>query len=263
MGDEVGSLEPGKRADLILLDVPSYQHLGYRFGVNLVTAVVVGGHVLEQFAHRKQMAQRPGWPRIAGYIPQQRRMRIVKVQKPGSTALYPLPAILVSCGIEQPNIITLAWAGTFCSNPPTLGIGVRPSRFSYGLILDAGEFVVNLPRADQVDILDYCGQVSGRDVDKWAACGLTPLPASKVRPPLIKECPVALECRLTKQMTIGAHDLLIGEVLAVQADETALDENGRLDFERIPLVAYVAGYYQRLGEIIGRYGDWRHRDAKA
>jgi flavin reductase (DIM6/NTAB) family NADH-FMN oxidoreductase RutF len=181
----------------------------------------------------------------------------VKVIKRPSTALYPVPAILVSCGRQQPNIITLAWVGTLCSDPPALGIGVRPSRFSHGLIAEAGEFVVNVPRADQVGIVDYCGQVSGRDVDKWAACQLSPVPAAEIQTPLIAECPVALECRVTQQLRLGAHDLFVGEVLAVQVDQDILDERGRLDYVKARPLAYVGGTYWGLGELLGRYGDWR------
>jgi flavin reductase (DIM6/NTAB) family NADH-FMN oxidoreductase RutF len=183
----------------------------------------------------------------------------MKVTKPGSTALAPVPAVMISCGLENPNIITLAWVGTVCSDPPAVSIGVRPERYSHGLINEAGEFVVNLPRADQVDIVDYCGSVSGRNVDKWAACGLTPAPASKIRTPLIAECPVALECRVTQRLTLGSHDLFIGEVLAVQIDEKALNEHSQLDIQRVPLLTYVGGYYYQLGDLLGRFGDWRRK----
>lgn len=181
----------------------------------------------------------------------------MKVIKPGTTALYPVPSVLVSCGWEQPNIITLAWVGTLCSDPPSVGIGVRPERFSHGLIAETGEFVVNLPGAAQVGVVDYCGQVSGRSVDKWASCGLTQAPASKIRTPLIAECPVALECRVTHRLILGVHELFVGEVLAVQIDEEVLSEQGRLDYERAQPLAYAGGYYWRLGELLGRFGDWR------
>jgi flavin reductase (DIM6/NTAB) family NADH-FMN oxidoreductase RutF len=181
----------------------------------------------------------------------------LKVIKPGSTALYPVPAVLVSCGVERPNIITLAWVGTLCSDPPSIGIGVRPERFSHSLIVESGEFVVNLPRADQVSVVDYCGQVSGRSVDKWAACGLTPVPASKVHPPLIAECPVALECRVTQRLTLGVHDLFVSEVLAVQIDGEVLTDQGRVDYERVQPLAYVGGYYWQVDKPLGRFGDWR------
>jgi flavin reductase (DIM6/NTAB) family NADH-FMN oxidoreductase RutF len=177
--------------------------------------------------------------------------------KPGSTALYPIPAVLVSCGQERPNIITLAWVGTVSSDPPAVSIAVRPERLSHSLIAEAGEFVVNLPYANQVDAVDYCGQVSGREVDKWAACRLTPVRATKIDTPLIAECPVALECRVTHQLTLGVHDLFIGQVLAVQVDEVILNHRGQVDYERAQFLAYAAGYYFRLGEQLGRFGDWR------
>lgn len=183
----------------------------------------------------------------------------MKIVKPGSTALYPVPAVLVSCGLERPNIITLAWVGTVCSEPPSVGIGVRPERFSYNLIAESGEFVVNLPSADQVAVVDYCGQVSGRDVDKWAVCGLTQAPASKIGTPLIAECPVALECRVTHQLALGAHDLFIGEVLAVQVDESVLSKRGKLDYELAQPLSYAGGYYHKLGERLGRFGGWRNK----
>ena len=181
----------------------------------------------------------------------------MKVVKPGSTALYPAPAVLVSCGVARPNLITLAWVGTLSSDPPTVGIAVRPGRFSHKLIAEAGEFVVNLPHAGQVGIVDYCGHVSGRDVDKWAACGLTPVPASRVRVPLVAECPVSLECRVSHRLVLGVHELFMGEVLAVQANEEVLDAQGRVDYQLTRLLAYVGGYYWQLGELLGRYGDWR------
>jgi flavin reductase (DIM6/NTAB) family NADH-FMN oxidoreductase RutF len=183
----------------------------------------------------------------------------MKVIKAGSTALYPVPAVLVSCGLERPNIITLAWVGTLCSDPPSLGIGVRPERFSHGLLVEAEEFVVNLPRADQVGVVDYCGNVSGREVDKWAACGLTPAPAAKIQTPLIAECPVALECRVSHRLTLGVHDLFVGEILSVQADEEILDGHGHIDYEKVRPLAYAGGYYWQVGESLGRFGDWRHK----
>jgi flavin reductase (DIM6/NTAB) family NADH-FMN oxidoreductase RutF len=160
--------------------------------------------------------------------------------------------------VEQPNIITLAWVGTVCSDPPAVGIAVRPERFSHQLIIQDGEFVVNLPRADQLGIVDYCGHVSGRDVDKWAACGITPVPASKVRTPLIAECPVALECRVSHRLELGAHDLFIGEILAVQIDDDILTAKGHIDHEKAQPLAFGGGYYWKVGELLGRYGDWRH-----
>jgi len=176
------------------------------------------------------------------------------VRKPG-TVLYPMPTVLVSCGTgERANIITLAWAGTLSSSPPVVGIGVRPSRHSHGLIKDVGEFVVNLPRADQLKWADYCGMVSGRDEDKWAACGFTPVPAAEVQVPLIAECPVGIECRVSQFLSLGSHDLFLGEVVAVQVDEAVLDERGRLDYDKARPFAYLDGQYRRVGELLGTFG---------
>jgi len=181
----------------------------------------------------------------------------MKVTRPPTTALSPVPAVLVSCGVDRPNLITLAWVGTACSEPPVIGIGVRPGRFSHHLIAEAGEFVVNIPRADQVGIVDYCGNVSGRDVDKWAACGLTPVPASQVRVPLVAECPIALECRVIHRLSLGSHDLFLGQVIAIQVDEDLLTAEGRLDYGRAQPLAYVIGEYCPVGEPVGHHGAWR------
>ena len=178
-----------------------------------------------------------------------------KVTKKPSTILYPVPAVLVSCGVgEQANIITLAWVGTVASQPPAVGIGVRPNRHSHGLIKSAGEFVVNLPTTAQVKWLDYCGVVSGRDQDKWAACGFTPAPASQVQVPLIAECSVNIECQLQHTVSLGSHDLFIGEVLAVHVDEAILDDQGHLDLAKARPVAYLNGEYREVGERLGTFG---------
>jgi len=166
-----------------------------------------------------------------------------KVIKKPTTALYPVPAVMVSCGIgERANIITLAWVGTLCSDPPLVGIGVRPSRHSHGLIEEVGQFVVNVPTAEQVRWLDYCGIVSGRDEDKWATCGFTRAAATEVQVPIIAECPVNIECRLRQTLSLGSHDLFIGEVVAIQMDEDVLNEKGRLDFTKAAPFAYPVSY---------------------
>ena len=164
---------------------------------------------------------------------------------------------MVSCGVEHPNIITLAWVGTVCSGPPAVSISVRPERYSYGLIKDSGEFVVNIPRADQVEPTDYCGQVSGRDVDKWAKCGFTPAPASKIRTPIISECPVALECRVLQSIEVGTHTLFVGEVLAVQIDEQVLDSKGHIDYQKAQPLGFAGGQYLQMHQVVGQFGDWR------
>ncbi len=178
-----------------------------------------------------------------------------KVAKKPSTALYPLPAVLVSCGEgSDANIITLAWAGTLCSDPPLVGIGVRPSRHSHPLIEAEEAFVVNMPRADQAGWVDHCGMVSGSDENKWAACGFTQGECSKLRIPLIRECPVNIECELRQVLQLGSHDLFIGEVVAVQMDEDVLNEQGQLDVVKTDPLAYVSGEYRRVGELLGRFG---------
>jgi flavin reductase (DIM6/NTAB) family NADH-FMN oxidoreductase RutF len=180
---------------------------------------------------------------------------MAKVTKKPTTALYPVPAVMVSCGTgEQANIITLAWVGTLCSDPPLVGIGVRPSRHSHGLIKELGEFVVNVPTAEQVEWLDHCGIVSGRDEDKWAACGFTLAPAVDVQVPVIAECPVNIECGLQQTLSLGSHDLFIGEVVAIQMDESVLDEKGRLDFSKAAPFAYLGGEYRQVGELLGTFG---------
>jgi flavin reductase (DIM6/NTAB) family NADH-FMN oxidoreductase RutF len=135
---------------------------------------------------------------------------------------------------------------------------VRPSRHSHGLIEEAGEFVVNLPIADQVEWVDYCGTVSGRDEDKWEACGFTPHSGAEVEVPLIAECPVNLECRLEQTLSIGSHDLFIGQVVAVQMDEAVVDEQGRFDVAKAHPLAYLNGDYHRIGEHLATHGFSKH-----
>ncbi len=178
-----------------------------------------------------------------------------KVTRKPTTALYPVPVVLASCGTgSQANIITLAWAGTLCSKPPLVGIGVRPSRHSHGLIQEQGEFVVNIPTAEQVKSVDYCGVVSGRDEDKWAACGFTPLAGTEVDVPLIAECPVNLECRLEQTLSLGTHDLFIGEIVAIQISEEVTDERDRIDYDKANPLVYMGGEYRRVGELLANHG---------
>jgi flavin reductase (DIM6/NTAB) family NADH-FMN oxidoreductase RutF len=162
--------------------------------------------------------------------------------------------VTVAGGKKAANIITIAWAGTVCSSPPMVSVAVRPSRYSHGLLQASREFVVNIPRASQVDKVDLCGMTSGRERDKFAATGFTPLKASKVKAPLIAECPINIECVVRHQLSLGAHDLFIGEVVAVQCDEEVLDSRGRLKPAAIDALAYVDGDYWSLKEKIGTYG---------
>lgn len=180
----------------------------------------------------------------------------MKVEKSPWAALFPCPVVLVTCVDSEgkPNIVTLAWAGTVCSDPPTLGLGIRPHRYSYQLIEDAGEFVVNIPTVDILKETDYCGMVSGKDVDKFSETGLTPEPALKVKPPLIQECPVNIECILKKKIPLGVHHLFLGEVVSVHLDKNVLNEEEKLDFSKIAPFVYNQGEYWSLNKKIGTYG---------
>lgn len=170
--------------------------------------------------------------------------------------LYPVPAVMVSCARkgEKPNIITVAWAGTICSDPVMLSISVRKERYSHDIIKETKEFVVNLTTKDTCFATDYCGVKSGRDVDKFKEMKLTPVAASKVSAPLIDECPVNIECRVVEVKELGSHDMFIAEVVAVHADEAYMDEKGKFDLAKAEPIAYSHGEYYTLGEKVGKFG---------
>ncbi len=174
-------------------------------------------------------------------------------------AIVPSPVVMVSCkGKEEdskPNIITLAWVGIVCSDPPTVGISMRPERYSYSLIKESGEFVVNVPREDLLLATDYCGMVSGTRVDKFTKTKLTPVPCEKVAAPMIKECPVNLECKVTQIIEIGAHHMFLGEIITVHIDED-IRRNGAMDIAKMTPLAYCSGSsdYWGLKGPLGRYG---------
>ncbi len=180
---------------------------------------------------------------------------MAKTKKNPSTYLYPVPVVLVTCGVEEPNIITLAWVGTVCSNPPMVGIAVRPERHSHHLIEESGEFVVNIPGEELLEATDRCGQISGRDSDKFAVTGLTPEPASEVRAPLIAECPVNIECKVRQKLELGAHDLFLGEVVAVHVGEQYLDDAGRrVNYDKVKPFVLTFAEYRGLTQSLGAYG---------
>lgn len=178
-----------------------------------------------------------------------------QVWQPGNM-LYPIPAVMVSCGRkgEKPNIITVAWAGNICSSPAMLSISVRKERFSYDIIKETGEFVVNLTSKKLVKATDWCGVRSGKDYDKFKEMGLTPLESQKISAPGIAESPVNIECKVKQVVELGSHDLFIAEVVCVTVDEKLLDEKGRLDLGKAKLVAYSHGEYFMLGEKLGKFG---------
>ena len=171
--------------------------------------------------------------------------------------LYPLPAVMVSCAnaAGESDIVTVAWTGTVCTNPPMLYVSLRPERFSYHIIRESGEFVVNLTTRDLQRVCDWCGARSGRDYDKWAECGLTAAPASKLGvAPVIEESPVNIECRVVEVKELGSHHMFLAAVEAVQVDEELLDDRGRLDLGAAGLTAYSHGEYFDLGKSLGTFG---------
>lgn len=175
--------------------------------------------------------------------------------KPGNM-LYPLPVVMVSVRDKngEDNIITVAWAGTVCTNPPMVSISVRPERHSYGMIQESGEFVINLVTKKLVRVTDYCGVRSGRDVDKFREMKLTKVEAEKVAAPLIGESPVNIECRVTECKELGSHHMFIAEVLAVHIEDGYLDEKGKFNLNDTGLVTYSHGEYFLLGEKLGSFG---------
>ncbi|MGE5550368.1 MAG: flavin reductase family protein [Bacteroidota bacterium] len=179
-----------------------------------------------------------------------------KITKPPGTLLCPVPTVMVGCAApgRRSNIITLAWAGTVCSNPPMVGLGIRPTRYSYELIKATGEFTVNLPNQRLLLATDFCGVVSGREVDKFAALGLTAVTGHAVRAPMIAECPVNLEVSVKQTIPLGSHDLFLGEILAVHLDQEILDQHGRIDPQKFGTFAYGPGAYWEVGRTLATYG---------
>ena len=175
--------------------------------------------------------------------------------RPGNM-LYPLPAVMVSVAGKEgkPNIITVAWAGTVCSNPPMVSISVRPDRYSYHMIEETGEFVINLTTRKLAYATDYCGVKSGRDVDKFKEMHLTALPGEKVKAPLIGESPVCLECRVKQTLPLGSHTMFVAEVVSVSIDEAYLDEDNRFHLDWSEPIVYSHGIYYDLGKAIGKFG---------
>lgn len=187
--------------------------------------------------------------------------------KPGNM-LYPLPAVMVSCKYPgdndpectnpalqgKPNIITVAWAGTVCTNPPMLSISVRPERYSYHIIEKSGEFVVNLTTEALVRATDYCGVRSGREVDKFKEMNLTPLVSREVSAPGIAESPVNIECRVRQITPLGSHHMILADVVAVTIDDNYMDEKGKFHLNDTGLVTYSHGEYFLLGKKLGTFG---------
>ena len=180
---------------------------------------------------------------------------MAKVKFKGGALLAPVPPVMVSCGtMEESNILTVAWTGILNTVPPKTYIAVRPSRHSYQIIKESGEFVLNLTPSSLVRAADYCGTYTGAKVDKFKKCRLTKAEAEEVSAPLIAECPLSLCCRVTEVKPMGSHDLFFADIVAVYADEELLDDKGKLHLARAGLAAYAHGEYFALGKKLGKFG---------
>ena len=178
-----------------------------------------------------------------------------KVTWKAGTFLYPLPAVMVSCGdMEKSNIITVAWTGIINTNPAMCYISVRPERHSYNIIKGTGEFVINLTSKDLTYATDWCGVKSGKDVDKFKEMKLTKEKSNFVKCPSIKESPVSVECKVKEIKELGSHHMFMAEVLSINADEKYIDEKGAFDISKCDLVAYANGKYFELGKQVGKFG---------
>ncbi|MBC7960217.1 MAG: flavin reductase family protein [Vallitaleaceae bacterium] len=175
--------------------------------------------------------------------------------KPGNM-LYPLPAVLVSCGDHEDNYnaLTIAWAGTICTNPPMVSISIRPTRHSYEIIKRTGEFVINLTTESMVNEVDFCGVKSGKDLNKFTETKLTIEEASIVKAPLIIESPVCIECKVTEIKPLGSHDLFIAEVVAVHVDPAYVDSEEKFHLDQAKPICYSHGKYFGLGNELGTFG---------
>lgn len=180
---------------------------------------------------------------------------MAKIKWRGGALIAPVPPVMVSCGnMESSNIITVGWTGITNTVPPKTYISVRPSRYSYKLIKESGEFVINLTPSALVKEADYCGIYTGAKVDKFAKCKLTKEKATEVACPLISESPLSLECQVTEVISLGSHDMFMADIVAVNVDENLIDSKGKLRLERAGLTAYAHGEYFELGRKIGYFG---------
>jgi flavin reductase (DIM6/NTAB) family NADH-FMN oxidoreductase RutF len=184
--------------------------------------------------------------------------RMERKSLPPTPMLFPTPVVLVTCVDEagKPNIITLAWVGVVNSEPPMIGISIRPGRYSHACVKRTKEFVVNLPSAEMVRKVDACGMLSGKKTNKFASMGWKPRPGQKVKPPLIEACSVQMECEVKEVMSLGSHDLFLGQIVALHVKEEVQKEQGRIDITRALPMVYCPGAreYWNLGKCIGHYG---------
>ncbi|MBQ7394524.1 MAG: flavin reductase family protein [Lentisphaeria bacterium] len=178
-----------------------------------------------------------------------------KITWQGATQLAPLPVVLVTTAdAVRQNVFTVAWTGIVCSTPPMLSISVRKERFSHPMICESREVTVNIPPASLAEEVDRCGVLSGREYNKFTLCHFTPIPGETVKSPVISECPVSLECKVSHILELGSHDLFIAHITAVRVSERLIDEKGRLQLESADLLAYAHGHYHRVADAIGHFG---------
>lgn len=173
----------------------------------------------------------------------------MKKQIEPTTAVVPCPVVLLSVGNgTDANVLTVSWIANVCSDPPTVAVGIRPTRYSHTLLKQSNDFVLNIPSVNMIEAVVRCGSVSGREHDKFAECSLTATPSSAVRSPAIQECPIHIECKVRNVIPLGSHDLFLGGVVSVSVDPDVLDSNGRLDVSAASLLTYVplAGEYWSL-----------------
>jgi len=169
---------------------------------------------------------------------------MIKQKQPTQIILGPIPPALIGCGNEkEKNIITLAWVGVVNSSPPMVSAAVRPNRHSFDIIRDSKEFSINLPSADQVDLTDGCGNLSGRDLNKFEHFNLSAVQGTLKNAPMIDECPISLECKVEKILELGSHTIFISRVVATYVSSEVIDEKGKIDYDRCRLLGFCAGSY--------------------
>ena len=178
-----------------------------------------------------------------------------KITWKSGTFIYPIPAVMVSCGtMEKANIITVAWTGILNTNPATVYISVRPTRYSYQIIKEQKEFVINLTNKELVQATDWCGVKTGAKIDKFKEMHLHKEKAKFLSCPMIQESPVSIECRVKEIIPLGSHDMFLAEVLAINADEKYINDKGAFDISKCDLIAYANGNYYTLGKKLGKFG---------
>lgn len=180
---------------------------------------------------------------------------MTKISWPAGTLLAPVPPALISSGtLENPNVMTAAWTGIVCSDPAMTYVSLRPSRYSHEIISKSEEFVINVPNLPLAKAVDFCGVKSGRNTDKFQACGITAAPSSKIKAPQVKEAPISLECKVRSITHYGTHDMFLADIVAVNVDDAYINKQGGLNLEKAGLLAYAHGFYYTLGRQLGKFG---------